>query len=137
MRKFLSTTISFTILMSFAALSVNAHQHEERAENMAEALDDAPACGVPASPIIPDGNVASEDELVAASKGIKAYQTSLVDYRLCLDKKQEALDPEAESTIEETQVIKAAYDTSIDAETAVAEEFNGAVRAFKERQPAN
>jgi len=139
MRKSLLTLLSLTFLLTLAIVPVSAQNHEGDDEHMVavETSDEGAntACSIPAGPIIPDGNVASEDELVAASKGIKAYQESLVDYRKCLDTKQEALDPETETTVADTLAIKAAYDASIDAETAVAEEFNGAVRAFKSRQP--
>ena len=91
-------------------------------------------CELPTGPIIPDGNVASEDELVAAQKAMKAYQGELVGYRECLDGKQQAIDPEAEGSAEQTAALNAMYDQSVDAEAAVAEEFNVAVRAFKARQ---
>jgi hypothetical protein len=91
-------------------------------------------CNLPNSPIIPDGNVASQDELVAAQKAMKAYQGELVGYRQCLDGKLQALDPEAESSAEQTAALNARYDRSVDAEAKVAEEFNAAVRAFKARQ---
>jgi len=91
-------------------------------------------CALPESPIVPDGNVASEDELVAAQKAMKAYQAKLGDYRLCLDDQQTALDPEAETSVEAIAEITANYDASVDAESVIAEEFNVAVRAFKARQ---
>lgn len=91
-------------------------------------------CSAPSGPIIPDGNVASQDELVAAQKAMKAYQDKLVGYRGCLDKEQAALDPEAEDTAEKSAEISAEYNTSVDAEAVMAEEFNVAVRAFKARQ---
>ncbi len=94
----------------------------------------AAECTVPASPIIPDGNVASQDELVAAQQAMKAFQGQLGEYRVCVDGLQKELDPEDESTAEKTAELNALYDASVDAEAAVAEEFNVAVRAFKARQ---
>lgn len=91
-------------------------------------------CNSPAAPIIPDGNVASQDELVAAQKAMKAYQESLIGYRTCLDKMQKGLDPEAEDTPAKTAELSAMYNASVDSESAIAEEFNVAVRAFKARQ---
>jgi len=41
-------------------------------------------CTTPSAPIIPDGNVASQDELVAAQKAMKAYQGELIEHRECL-----------------------------------------------------
>ena len=94
-------------------------------------------CEVPASPIIPDGNVASLDELVSAQKAMKIYQTSLGGYRDCLKAVDEALDPEAEGSEEESKLILSEYNASVDSEEAVANEFNTAVKAFKTRQPAS
>ena len=93
-------------------------------------------CDVPASPIIPDGNVASLDELVSAQKAMKSYQTNLGGYRDCLKALEEGLDVEAEGSEEQTKMILTEYNASVDSEAAVAEEFNAAVRAFKTRQPA-
>lgn len=94
-------------------------------------------CDIPASPIIPDGNVASLDELVSAQKAMKSYQTSLGGYRDCLKAVEEGLDLEAEGAEDQTKMILSEYNASVDSEAAVAEEFNTAVRAFKTRQPAS
>ena len=93
-------------------------------------------CDTPASPIIPDGNVASLDELVSAQKAMKMYQTSLGDYRDCLKVMEEGIDTEAEGAAEKSTMLLQEYNASVDSEAAVAEEFNTAVRAFKTRQPA-
>ena len=92
-------------------------------------------CDETSSPIIPDGNVASMDELVSAQKAIKMYQTSLTEYRDCLKAMEEAIDPEAETAQEQSAAILADYNGSVDNEAAIAEEFNVAVRDFKARQP--
>jgi len=94
-------------------------------------------CDMPASPIIPDGNVASLDELVSAQKAMKVYQTSLGGYRDCLRVLDESVDADAEDATEQKAVIINEYNASVDGEAAVAEEFNAAVRAFKTRQPAS
>lgn len=93
-------------------------------------------CETPGAPIIPDGNVASMDELVSAQQAMKLYQSSLGEYRICLQDLQEAVDPEAETAAAEGAALLEQYNTSVDAETAIAEKFNTAVKAFKARQPA-
>ena len=93
-------------------------------------------CDIPASPIIPDGNVASLDELVSAQKAMKMYQTSLGGYRECLTGMEAEIDTEAEDAQDKSKAILAQYNASVDSEAAVAEEFNAAVRVFKTRQPA-
>ena len=120
-------SLSF-LLLSFVTL--NSYAEEELV--MIDSLDIN--CTAPNGPIIPDGNVASEDELVSAQNGIKSYQAGLSIYRLCLADLETNLDPVAESTETLKTALKSLYDASIDAETAVAEKFNLSVRAFKERQ---
>lgn len=91
-------------------------------------------CDMPAAPIIPDGNVASEDELVAAQKAIKMMQTSMISYRECLVAEEGKIDAESETAEAEKIALTNSYNDSVAAETKVAEEFNTAVKAFKSRQ---
>lgn len=93
-------------------------------------------CDEPSAPIVPDGNVASMDELVSAQKSIKMFQTSLEEYRDCLKGMEQAIDQESEDAQEQAAAIIASYNGSVDKEAMVAEEFNGAVQSFKARQPA-
>lgn len=90
-------------------------------------------CVTPEAPIIPDGNVASQDELVSAQRAMKAYQGTLVEYRECLAGMDAAVVPESEEAEQQTASILAAYNASVDSEESVAEQFNAAVRAFKAR----
>lgn len=92
-------------------------------------------CEAPSAPIIPDGNVASMDELISAQNALKAFQSSVLDYRSCLQALDEAIDAEADDAVARRTNILESYNTSVDHETALAEEFNGAVRAYKARQP--
>ena len=132
------TTLIRSVFLSalLLAFSGGPAMSEEAVAEAAESEDMAvaEACDMPAAPIIPDGNVASEDELVAAQKAMKMFQTSLGGYRECLDGKQAAIDMEAEDGEAKAELILADYNASVDAEAKIAEEFNVAVRAFKSRQ---
>ena len=90
-------------------------------------------CNAPAAPIIPDGNVASEDELVAAQRGYKAFEKKFFDYRDCLTAKEQAINPEAADLEEQKAVISAADNAAFDELNRVANEFNSAVKAFKNK----
>ena len=94
------------------------------------------ACDLPASPIIPDGNVASLDELVSAQQAMKTYQGALGDYRDCLKVMEEEMDAHADDAEEQKSNIIANYNSSVDSEALIADEFNVAVRNYKARQPA-
>lgn len=117
MAKFLKSSIT---TFALCCITLSGHAYAE--------------CVAPATPIIPDGNVASEDELVSASKAMKAFQTKLVDHRNCLAEEEGTLDTEAENFMELKKAVGAKYNESVDAEEKLAEEFNVAVRAFKARQ---
>lgn len=90
-------------------------------------------CVNASAPIVPDGNVASKDELIAAQKALKEFQSNLVEYRECLEGQKIAEPGEDEAALQKNAALDAAYDASVDAESLAAEEFNAAVRAFKSR----
>ena len=91
-------------------------------------------CVAPSNkPIIPDGHVASKDELLAAQDAVKAFQTRNLEFLVCLDKKREGLDPEAAGSAETRAKYQAQEDAAIALEQAVANEFNTARTNFMER----
>ena len=84
-------------------------------------------------PIIPDGNIATKDELVDAKERIALYQDQLADYRECLYKAEKALDTEADDYEERKLAIQKLSDESIKVEQKVADKFNQAIRIYKDR----
>ena len=90
-------------------------------------------CTAPSAPIIPDGNVASEDELIAAQGAYKAFEKKFYDYRDCLTAEEQALSPDAADLESMKAAITAADDTAFEELNRVANEFNSAVKAFKAR----
>lgn len=85
------------------------------------------------TPIIPDGNIASKDELVSAQTRVKAFQEELLDFRECLLNAEEKLNPEGETYAQDKAALSARSDSSIDLENKVAAEFNEAVKVYKAR----
>jgi hypothetical protein len=90
-------------------------------------------CTAPAAPIIPDGNVASEDELVAAQRAYKAFEKKFYDYRDCLSAEEQAMSPDAADLEAQKAVISSADDAAFEELNRVAAEFNSAVKVFKTR----
>lgn len=92
---------------------------------------EAQTCNLPAAPSrIPDE--ATIDDLKKAKSNITDFQASLTDYRACLDK-----SASAEDLTEGNQIaLSQAHNYSVEMEERVAEQFNIAVRAYKERQAA-
>lgn len=85
------------------------------------------------TPIIPDGNVASEDELIAAQTRIKLYQSSLQDFRDCITSQIQELNPEAEDTPIRRAALLKRSNQSVEVEESVAQEFNEAIKVYKSR----
>ena len=88
-------------------------------------------CVLPTAPIIPDGNVASKDELISAQGAYKEYEVTIDNYRGCLEEQEKAIAEDAEDAEAQRAALLALDGASVDALTKVAEEFNVAVRAFK------
>ena len=95
------------------------------------------ACTLEAEPAIPDGKSATLDQMKAAQAAVKAYGA---DYRTCLDAEAAAANaaaPKDESADAENlraTATAAAYNGSIDKQTALAAKFNDAVKAYKGAQ---
>ena len=99
-----------------------------------EAADKSKECVAPTgSPIIPDGIVASKDEMLAAQNAVKYFQSLNLDFLQCLDAKKTALDPEDEANADQLAALKAAEEAAIAREEAIAAEFNAARTVFMEK----
>ena len=90
-------------------------------------------CGkLPGTPTIPNGNTASEEELVSAMKDVKSYQTSVAEYRACLDQIAVALT--ADEDQEKKTLLVSLHNRTVDDEQELGDLFNSSVRAFKGRK---
>jgi len=74
---------------------------------------------------------ADYEALVAQQGKVKKFQQNLTFYRKCLDK----YDGSPDLTDGNKRAMSAAHNYSVDLEEQVAEDFNVAVRAYKERNP--
>ncbi|MEM1413178.1 MAG: hypothetical protein AAGH19_12550 [Pseudomonadota bacterium] len=90
---------------------------------------EAQTCDLPTAPArIPDE--ATYDQLVAAKADVTSFQQALTAYRECLD----GASPEEELTEGNRIALNQAHNYSVEMEERVAESFNTAVRAYRERQ---
>lgn len=127
--KILFTSLS---LLFVASASLNAQELENNAEEAVQ--PEIAVCTPPTStPIIPDGNVASKDELLAAQSAVKSFQEINLNYLSCLDQKKVGLDPESDIDALEIEKLDAAVSAAIGMEEKMAEEFNTARKYFMER----
>jgi hypothetical protein len=91
---------------------------------------------------IPNGSKATKEEMVAAQRAVKAYDTVVKDYGTCMATEQDGelakggdqLTQEARDKIV-TRYSKAVND-EIDKVQKVADKFNAEVKAFKAKNPA-
>ena len=96
---------------------------------------DISKCVFPAqAPTVPDGSVASQDEMVAASAAVKAYVTENESGLACLDAAKAAFGEEP-LTEEQHATYARAYNTAVDAAKQIGDNWNVAVRAFKAKNP--
>jgi hypothetical protein len=86
-------------------------------------------CKYPKQPEIPNGRTATEAELIAAQKKMKAYIAEGDDYIACIGKVEESWGEEASD--EQKAIIVLFNNKVVDDMQAVADLFNSAVRAYK------
>lgn len=83
--------------------------------------------------LYPDGAEADLAQMVAGQKAVKAYVATSEECLECLTAAGEAAT-EIESDEEKTARIEE-HNASVDAQEAVAGEFNASIRAYKEHNP--
>ena len=88
-------------------------------------------CSRPDAPAMPDGATSSEAELAATQTSVKEYMAQTNVYLECLAQ-EEAKAPEDEAPQAASARI-AAHNQAVDDMEVVAEQINGAVRAWKAR----
>ena len=88
-------------------------------------------CKMGTKPAVPNGRTATEEEMLNAQKGLKAYLADGDAYTACL-KQVEAGWGEA-VTEEQKAVIVIFHNRAVDEMQSTADLFNQAVRAFKGR----
>lgn len=124
--KYLTPKILAGLFLSVSAQSVWAQEVEVEYEVVLP--EAAQACVLPTAPdAIPED--ADRDTLLAAKNDIGTFQSEVEAYRNCL------AEAETEDiTPGNKEAIVASYNYSVEMEERVAERFNEAIRAYKERQ---
>ena len=123
------TKIFVALTLLFTANALLAQDDAEYTEEELEVVlpEAAQACVLPAAPdAIPED--ATRDQLLEAKKAVDEFQSAVTSYRDCLSKAEEG-----DITPGNEQAIVASYNYSVEMEERVAERFNEAIRAYKER----
>jgi hypothetical protein len=99
---------------------------------------DAPdysACTFPETPpTVPDGGGATEQQMMDTGAAVKAYVDEAQKGLACLEAEKAKMG-DTPMTEDERADYTARYDKAYDALSATAEAYNGAVRAFKAKNP--
>lgn len=101
------------------------------AVNLHAAELDMAACEFPDVPEVPDGATASEQLMGEASAAIRAYVGDTQSGLDCLSEAEQTLGEEI--TDEQKSQIVTAYNAGVDEMTALVENFNEQIRAYKAR----
>ena len=80
--------------------------------------------------VIPSGTNSTKDEMLEVMEKFKTLQADLESYRSCLLEEEATISPDAENYDELVSMIVKKHDGSIEEETAIADEWNAAVRAY-------
>ena len=80
--------------------------------------------------VIPSGTNSTKDEMLEVMDKFKTLQADLESYRSCLLEEESAIPSDAENYDELVSMIVKKHDGSIEEETAIADQWNEAVRAY-------
>ena len=92
------------------------------------------ACTYPPEVSIPDGKTATKDEMMAAQKAVREYNTRVEEYLACLDKEEQDIGDAV--TDEQKALHTSRHNSAVDALTAVAARYNEAARDFNAKKPS-
>ncbi|MCH7820843.1 MAG: hypothetical protein IIA07_02400 [Proteobacteria bacterium] len=99
------------------------------------------ACDYPNRPAIPDGNMATKDEMIAAKGSVNTYIAGVDEYLTCIEAdwtaaKEELENSESEDEKRGDKLIDKKFDAANDEKALVGEEFNQQVRAYNNARKA-
>lgn len=113
------------LIFGIASVQVALAQAESASTEVIE------TCPLPEKPSIPNGLKASEEEMLAAQRGIKDYIAKGEAVLACLDGLRQSWGETASE--EQIQINDLFHNKMVDEMQAVGELFNSAVRAYKGR----
>jgi hypothetical protein len=99
------------------------------------------ACDYPQRPTIPDGSIASKDELMLAKEDVNTYLAGVDEYLTCIEADETAAvaaldDPNSAELKRRDQVLEKKFDAANDEKELVGEQFDLQVRAYNAARKA-
>lgn len=96
------------------------------------------ACDYPNRILIPNGNTATKEEMLAGQQGVKKYVAEMELYLECIVEEEKAqrdamaeLAPEVEQ--EREDILNKKYNAAVDEMERIAAQFNAEVQAYRAR----
>lgn len=87
------------------------------------------ACPYPEEVAVPDGSIATSEEMLDGQKSVKSYIAAMEDYLKCLDAEEIAMGDAV--TEEERALHVKRHNAAVDAMEKLANDFNEQIRAFR------
>lgn len=103
------------------------------------AAQSALACDYPDRVLVPNGNTATKEEMVAGQRGVKKYVADMEIYLECIVEEEkaarESMGPlEADREQEREDMLNKKYNAAVDEMERLAAQFNAEVQAYKAKE---
>ena len=97
------------------------------------------ACEYPERPTLPDGSVASKEDMIAAQTVVKAFIAAVDEYLDCIEQEEKdaiaAMDNPDEETIQRRdELLSKRFDAANEEKFLFGEQWNQQVRAYNARK---
>lgn len=97
------------------------------------------ACEYPERPALPDGNVASKEDMIAAQSTVKSFIAAIDEYLDCIEQEEKdavaAMDnPDEEAIQRRDELLSKRFDAANEEKFLFGEQWNQQVRAYNARR---
>lgn len=94
------------------------------------------ACEYPQRAHVPDGQTATQEEMIAGQQSVKAYMAAMDEYLACIettekDELAQLDDPEKDVLKQREDMLNKKHNAAVEEMEIIAAEFNNEVRAYK------
>lgn len=96
------------------------------------------ACDYPSRILIPNGNTATKEEMLAGQQGVKKYVAEMEVYLECIVEEEKAQRTAMEDLLPEDEqeredILNKKYNAAVDEMERIAAQFNAEVQAYRAR----
>lgn len=97
------------------------------------------ACDYPTRVLVPNGNTATKEDMVAGQRGVKKYVADMETYLTCIVAEEKTArdalgNLEANQEQEREDMLNKKYNAAVDEMERLAAQFNSEVQAYKARE---